>query len=401
MKKVFALKMGEKALTPNRFRLKEKRNYVNLIFGIPEDWPGVRDGGGTTIIVDSASPRHYYSGKLLGGKMRRFLPLFIISVLLIIALPLAASAEITEGSFELNPFGGYCTGATSRVLCHKPVYGIRAGYAITKNWEVEGAFDYMHDAAEMLHADMLYHFMPEKESFHPFVVAGLGGAHISPRYSESYTTAMADVGAGFKFFLSKKVAVRVDYRDVITHSNNAILTAGLTFVFGGKTPQAVVPPAPAPAPAPKPEAAPKPEVAPPPAPKPEAVAPVPAPVPQPEPVTIVLEDVHFANNKAKLTDTAKQILDGNVKFLKENPEMSVEIQGHTSAIGSARYNMKLSRKRAAAVRDYLVEGGIAPERMTTIGYGKTKLEVPERRPYRKESRAAKTNRRVHFVIIIK
>jgi OOP family OmpA-OmpF porin len=352
------------------------------------------------IIVDRASPCHYYSGKLLGGKMRRFLPLFIISVIFIIALPLAVSAEIREGSFELNPFAGYCTGATSRVLCHKPVYGIRAGYTLTKNWEVEGAFDFMHDAAEMLHADVLYHFMPERESFHPFVVAGIGEAHVRPRHSESYTTAMADFGVGFKYFLTKRVAIRVDYRDVITHSNNAMLTAGLTFAFGGKTPHAAPMPSPVPAPvpvppAPKPEAAPAPVPA---APKPEAV---PAPAVEAAPVEIVLEDVHFANNKASLTDAAKAILDRNIGILKEKPEIDIEIQGHTSAIGTAKYNMKLSWKRAAAVKEYLVKEGIATERMTTIGFGRTKPEIKEKKPYRKESKAAKVNRRVHFEIIIK
>ncbi|MDA8433313.1 MAG: OmpA family protein [Nitrospiraceae bacterium] len=331
--------------------------------------------------------------------MRRFLPFLAILVIFTVASPLAARAEIREGTFELNPFAGYCTGATSRVLCHKPVYGIRAGYVITKNWEVEGAFDFMHNAAEMFQADVLYHFMPEKESFHPFVVAGLGEAHVRPRHSESYTTAMADFGVGFKYFLSKSVAIRVDYRDVITHANNAMLTAGLTFAFGGKTPEAVPPPPPPPAPAPKPEPVPQPEAAPHPAPKPEPVAP--APAPEPEPVKIVLEDVHFANNRAALTDAAKEILDKNIAVLKENPEILIEIQGHTSAVGSALYNMKLSWKRADGVKAYLAQKGIAPERMTTVGYGKTKLEVPELRPYRKESKGAKINRRVHFEIIIK
>jgi outer membrane protein OmpA-like peptidoglycan-associated protein len=338
----------------------------------------------------------------LGGKMRRFLPFLFLLAIIIVVSPLSASAEIREGSFELNPFAGYCTGATSHELCHKDVYGIRIGYAITKNWEVEGAYDHVHDAAEMFHADVLYHFMPEKESFNPFIVAGLGEARIRPRYSDDYNTVTANLGVGFKYFLSRAVAIRVDYRGVVTHSENAVLTAGLTFALGGKTPQAV-PPAPAPEPAPKPEAAPapapKPGPVPAPAPKPEPAAP--APAPKPETGKIVLEDVHFANNKAALTKTAREILDRNIDMLKENPDIPIEIQGHTSEIGSSRYNMKLSWKRANAVKAYLVKAGIAPERMTTVGYGKEKPEAPEVRPYRKESKGAKINRRVHFEIIIK
>ena len=333
--------------------------------------------------------------------MRRFLPLFFISIILILA-PAFATAEIREGSFELNPFFGYCTGATSRVLCHKPVYGIRAGYLITKNWEIEGAFDYMHNAAEMFQADVLYHFMPENESFHPFVAAGIGEAHVRPRHSESYTTAMADLGVGFKYFLTKTVAVRADYRDVITHSHNAVLTAGLTFAFGGKTPAPAPAPEPAPVPPPKPapKPEPKPEPLPSPAPKPEPAPPAPS-VSEAEPVKIILDDVYFEHDSARLTPAAKGILDKNIALLKEDPGIKVEIQGHTSAVGTALYNMKLSWKRADAVKAYLAKAGIAPERMTTVGYGKTKLAVPELRPYKRQSKAAKMNRRVHFEIIAK
>jgi OOP family OmpA-OmpF porin len=111
--------------------------------------------------------------------------------------------------------------------------------------------------------------------------------------------------------------------------------------------------------------------------------------------------VHFENNKAALTPLAKEILAKNIQLLKENPGVKVEIQGHTSAIGSALYNMKLSWKRADMVKDYLVKEGISPDRMTTVGYGKTRLEVPELNPRKKESEAAKINRRVHFEIIEK
>ncbi|MFI5294048.1 MAG: OmpA family protein [Thermodesulfovibrionales bacterium] len=330
--------------------------------------------------------------------MKKFLPGFLITLFLIASAGISW-AEIREGSFEINPFMGYCTGATSRTLCHRDFFGIRAGYAVTKNWEIEGAFDFVDSAAEMFHADVLYNFMPEKKSFHPFLVAGLGEAHVRPRFSESYTTLMADVGAGFKYFLNETVAVRSDFRDVITHSHNAVLTAGLTFAFGGKTPKSAVV-APAPIPAPTTETKPEPAPSPAPAPSPKREPAVPA-TPSPEPLRIILEDVHFENNKAALTPLAKEILAKNIQLLKENPGVKVEIQGHTSAIGSALYNMKLSWKRADMVKGYLVKEGISPDRMTTVGYGKTRLEVPELNPRKKESEAAKINRRVHFQIIEK
>jgi len=335
-----------------------------------------------------------------GGRMKRFLQGFFISVFLIASAGISW-AEIREGSFEINPFMGYCTGATSRVLCHKDFFGIRAGYAVTKNWEIEGAFDFVDSAAEMFHADVLYHFMPEKKSFHPFLVAGLGEAHVRPKNSDSYTTIMADIGAGFKYFLNDTVAVRADFRDVMTHSQNAVLTAGLTFAFGGKTPKPAAA-ALAPVPVPTTETKPEPVPVPAPSPKPAPVAPpAPAPATAPEPLRIILEDVHFEHNKTTLTPMAKEILKKDIQMLKENPGVKVEIQGHTSAIGSALYNMKLSWKRADTVKAYLAKEGISPDRMKTVGYGKTRLEVPELNPRKRDSKAAKINRRVHFVIIEK
>ena len=332
--------------------------------------------------------------------MKKILHCLFILVFLVLSAGISW-AEIREGSFEINPFMGYCTGATSRVLCHKDFFGIRAGYAVTKNWEIEGAFDFVDSAAEMFHADLLYHFMPEKKSFHPFLVAGLGEAHVRPKHSESYTTLMVDIGAGFKYFLNDTIAIRTDFRDVMTHSHNAVLTAGLTFAFGGRTPKSAAA-APAPVPAPTTETKPEPAPAAEPSPKPGPVAPTaPAPAAAPEPLRIILEDVHFEHNKATLTPMAKEILKKDIQVLKENPVVKVEIQGHTSAIGGALYNMKLSWKRADTVKDYLVKEGISPDRMKTVGYGKTRLEVPELNPRKKESKASKINRLVHFEIIDK
>jgi outer membrane protein OmpA-like peptidoglycan-associated protein len=140
-----------------------------------------------------------------------------------------------------------------------------------------------------------------------------------------------------------------------------------------------------------------------------AVKPEPRPVPKPEPKpvpkvvekVIVLEDVHFDLDKSTLTKEAQAILRRDILVLKENPDIKVQIQGHTSAIATVEYNQKLSERRAASVKAFLVrEGGIAPDRLSTIGYGETRLEMPEPKPEIAESAAAKTNRRVIFKIIV-
>lgn len=53
--------------------------------------------------------------------------------------------------------------------------------------------------------------------------------------------------------------------------------------------------------------------------------------------------------------------------MKKNPDLKVEIDGHTDSTGTAAYNMALSEKRAKAVKKYFVDQGIAPNRMTTKG----------------------------------
>jgi outer membrane protein OmpA-like peptidoglycan-associated protein len=145
-----------------------------------------------------------------------------------------------------------------------------------------------------------------------------------------------------------------------------------------------------------------------PEPKPEP-KPAPAPTPPPppptapvaEPVKIILEDIHFDFDKATLTKEAKEILARDIKTLKENPGIRVQIEGHTCAHGPEDYNMKLGERRANGVKEYLSKQGIAADRMTTISYGETRLAMPEiPTPKNKESKEAKANRRVHFEVIV-
>jgi len=127
---------------------------------------------------------------------------------------------------------------------------------------------------------------------------------------------------------------------------------------------------------------------------------IPEPKPEPKVVekVILLEDVHFDLDKSTLTKEAQTILKRNIQVLKENPNVRIRIQGHTSAIATEEYNQKLSERRSHSVEEFLIkEGGIAPDRLTEIGYGETRLEKPEPNPEIKESEAAKTNRRVSAI----
>ncbi len=102
-----------------------------------------------------------------------------------------------------------------------------------------------------------------------------------------------------------------------------------------------------------------------------AVAPTPEPAPAPKAQVIasISSDVAFDLNKAELKRSFYPRLDKIIATLNESPETRFEIIGHADSTGAADYNQDLSERRAAAVADYLIKGGIAPSRFTTSGRG--------------------------------
>jgi outer membrane protein OmpA-like peptidoglycan-associated protein len=116
---------------------------------------------------------------------------------------------------------------------------------------------------------------------------------------------------------------------------------------------------------------------------------------------VAFGDTHFDYGKSTLTSEAKTLLEKDVQVLKENPTMKVRMAGYTSAQGTEESNQALSEGRANAVRSYLIEKGIAPGRITVIGYGRTKPAMYEVAPGDINTREAKANMRVLFEVIVK
>jgi len=81
--------------------------------------------------------------------------------------------------------------------------------------------------------------------------------------------------------------------------------------------------------------------------------------------------VMYGFDSAEIKPEAFPMLDEAVLILKKNPEIKVEIDGHTDNIGPAAYNMNLSERRAKAVMEYFVDKGVEAERLTTKGFGLT------------------------------
>lgn len=83
----------------------------------------------------------------------------------------------------------------------------------------------------------------------------------------------------------------------------------------------------------------------------------------------ILSNIFFAFNAYDLQEKSVAELQRLVRFLNQNPGVSIEIGGHTDNIGTADYNIALSEKRAKSVYDYLVSKKISPSRMKIKGYG--------------------------------
>lgn len=84
-----------------------------------------------------------------------------------------------------------------------------------------------------------------------------------------------------------------------------------------------------------------------------------------------LDGVTFETDSDRLRPDAKTILDEVTRVMERYPEMMVEVAGHTDSVGPDAYNQQLSQKRAEAARQYLVDKGIAADRMTATGYGES------------------------------
>lgn len=119
------------------------------------------------------------------------------------------------------------------------------------------------------------------------------------------------------------------------------------------------------------EAAPAVEPAAAPAPAAEAPAPAPAeePAPAPQAQRIVLRGVQFDVDKADIRMDAAVILDEAANLLSQVAGARVSVDGHTDSSGGDAYNQALSERRAASVREYLVNKGVDASRLSSNGYG--------------------------------
>ncbi|NPU82905.1 MAG: OmpA family protein [Syntrophaceae bacterium] len=345
-----------------------------------------------------------------------------IVVLLVLAAASPGLAEVRPGTFSVTPFIGGYVFDNSQHLKNAPVYGVRFGYDLARYFGVEATLDYVRSefsapwditksdlynwtAARSDKADVfnyrlegLFYLLPQYKVV-PYLAAGIGGQSINyPGVVENRSKFLVDVGAGVKWFITERLALRGDVRFPYVFDNskkNLEYTLGLSFLFGGEKP---APPPPPPPVEPKVE-----------------VAPPPPPPPPPEPVKEMKEEA-----KAEQTATEKEMLEKgratiNVQFdtnkaivkkkyhdeiakfadvINRHPEIKVVIEGHTDNVGGKAFNQRLSEKRAKSVVKYMVDKfKVDKDRLSAKGYGLTQPIADNKT---KEGR--QKNRRVDAVV---
>ena len=106
-----------------------------------------------------------------------------------------------------------------------------------------------------------------------------------------------------------------------------------------------------------------------------------------------LADIYFEYDQARLTDEARAILEKHALWLQNHRSAKVAIEGHCDERGTTDYNLALGEQRARATRDYLVNLGVAGDRLTTVSYGKERPLDPA-----SNEAAWSKNRRAHFLV---
>ncbi len=366
--------------------------------------------------------------------MRKIIPTVIAALLLTAVPALAHNGE--KGDWDLGLYGGYGWLDDYGEFHPKDdmLFGLRAGYFFTPAWSLELSWQKLDTKTNFdeslglqntdatlscYRVNMLYNF-EQGEGLRPFVTAGIGCEKIDLSEFGERSDVGYNVGGGLRWFLTPHFNLRFDGRlvwipvggDIDATQQNIESTVGVGWVFGGG--HSATAPAPV---------APTPDVDSdgdrvydrtdrcPHTPRgwpvdasgcpldsdgdgvsdgadlcpgtPHGVkvddrgCPIPAaPVPLVqllrERKAVVLDGVEFDIDKDILRPESLTTLDEVATSLKDWSGVRLEVQGHCSEPGSDEHNMDLSRRRAAAVKDYLVSRGIDASRLEPKGYGETR-----------------------------
>ncbi|MFZ4862963.1 OmpA family protein [Sphingobacterium sp. Mn56C] len=108
----------------------------------------------------------------------------------------------------------------------------------------------------------------------------------------------------------------------------------------------------------------------------------------------ISSDLLFPTNSSYLTEAAKGELTKLSRLLNKDTSKKIRVDGHTDSTGEEKYNLWLSDKRAASVKKYLEDAGVATSRITTKGLGQSKPVADNKTPEGRQK-----NRRVEVIIL--
>jgi OmpA-OmpF porin, OOP family len=252
--------------------------------------------------------------------------------------------------------------------------GLRFGKPVSDMWDIQFGPTYARSNDGAAHYDQTTFgldglLMFSRKNVRPFLLLGIGAERDNvenPLRNLSKTSPYLSAGLGLQVGLSDQWSLQADLRTVrgrlrdsaafgFSRSNDKYLTVGLNYAF--EKPAQPAPPPPPPAPVA--------ETPPPPPPPP---APPPPPPPRFEKITLSATEL-FAFDSATLSMPQPK-LDEIANALNSDTSVNnIVVTGYADRLGSAKYNVKLSERRANAVRDYLIGKGVAASRLTAVGKG--------------------------------
>jgi OmpA-OmpF porin, OOP family len=319
---------------------------------------------------------------------KKLIGLAVVATLSLSAIS-ASAEDMYRGAWYAVPGASYMNTDSDLDADNGAGGFIAIGKELSQSWDLQGRLGYNRADEDLdvvgasgdykqttLGLDALYMF--SRDSFRPFLLAGLGVARNDADYKvagvnidEKKTSWLAGLGLGAQYLFNDKFGIQADLRhqwskakvntsgiandDKTETVGNTLFNVGGIFRFGAPAP-VVAAAAPEPAPIPVAEPAPAPE---------------PAPMCEEKLETITIESERlFGFDKAVIREEGKVSLDETAEKIKANPAITnVLVTGHTDYLGSYEYNQKLSEARAKQVAEYLAEKGVNTGIITSTGRG--------------------------------
>ena len=241
--------------------------------------------------------------------------------------------DITNGNLFGGSLGYFLTDDVSLNLSHG-VYKSLEGEGLARGQEIDGHLTALEAA---------YHFgTPGVRSLRPYVSAGFAHQELDNTYGRGQNkSTLATVGTGVKYYVSENVLLKagLDMMHGLDQEQTEWMAGvGVGMNFGGGS----------------------------------QPAPAPAAEPVPEVVRVEL-DVKFDFDKAQVKPESYGDIQNLADFMNQYPQTTTVVEGHTDSVGTDAYNQKLSERRAAAVRQVLVnQYGVDAGRVNSVGYGESR-----------------------------